>query len=113
MKEYREVLQFGDFYRLRSPFEGNFTSWMAVSPDKKTALVGWYRTLSEANGPCRRVKLRGLDPDLSYTVDGGEARYGDELMNLGLLTTDSGAGECQANERPICDFDSHIFVLKA
>ena len=113
MKEYREVLQFGDFYRLRSPFDGNFTSWMAVSGDKKTALVGWYRTLSETNGSCRRVKLQGLDPELCYQVDGGGTHYGDELMNLGLVTTDSGAGECQPGERPICDFDSHIFVLKA
>ena len=113
MKEYREIIQFGDFYRLRSPFDGNFAAWMAVSPDKKTALVGWYRFLSEVNGPCRRVRLRGLDPELSYTVDGGEAHYGDELMNLGLITTDSGAGERQPDERPICDFDSRIFVLKA
>ena len=113
VKAYREVLQFGDFYRLRSPYEGNFAAWMSVSPDRKTALVGWYRILSEANGPFRRVKLQGLDPDLLYHVDGGEAHYGDELMNLGLVTTDSGAGECQAGEEPICDFDSRIFVLKA
>lgn len=113
VKQYREVLQFGDFYRLRSPFEGNFTSWMAVSPDRRTALVGWYRLLSEANGPFRRVKLRGLDPDLLYCVEGGGEHYGDELMNLGLVTSDSGAGECQAGQRPICDFDSRVFVLKA
>ena len=113
MKEYRQILQFGDFYRLRSPFEGNFTAWMVVSPDRKTALVGWYRLLSEVNGSFRRVKLQGLDPDLCYRVDGGEEHYGDELMNLGLLTTDSGSGECQADERPICDFDSRIYVLKA
>ena len=86
---------------------------MSVSPDKKTALVGWYRLLSEVNSPCRRVKLQGLDPERSYTVDGGPAHYGDELMNLGLVVTDSGAGECQPDERPICDFDSHTFVLKA
>lgn len=113
MKEYREVLQFGDFYRLRSPFEGNFTAWMVVSPNQETALVGWYRLLSEANGPFRRVKLQGLDPERSYRVDGGAEHYGDELMNLGLVISDSGAGECQAGERPICDFDSHIYVLKA
>ena len=79
MKQYREVIQFGDFYRLRSPYDGNFTAWMAVSPDKKTALVGWYRLLSETNGPCRRVKLQGLDPGQSYTVDGGEAHYANGI----------------------------------
>ena len=113
MKEYREIIQFGDFYRLRSPFEGNFTAWMAVSPDRRTALVGWYRLLSEINGPCRRLMLRGLDPDLCYTVDGQRSHYGDELMRVGLLVTDSGAGERQPDERPICDFDSHVYVLKA
>ena len=113
MKEYREVLQFGDFYRLLSPFEGNITAWMVVSPDRRTALAGWYRTLNEVNGPFRRMKLRGLDPALDYTVNGCSVHGGDELMEVGLLTTDSAAGECQAGERPTCDFDSRVYVLQA
>lgn len=113
MKEYREVIQFGDFYRLLSPFDGNFTAWMVVSPDKKTALVGWYKTLNEINAPYHRVRLQGLDPALDYTIDGGLTAGGDELMHAGLITTDSASGECQPNERKSCDFDSHIFVLKA
>ena len=113
VKEYRQVLQFGEFYRLLSPFEGNFTAWMVVSPDKRTALVGWYTTLNEANGPCRRVKLRGLDPALAYTVDGCGSHFGDELMAVGLLTADSAAGECRSGGRASRDFDSRVFVLKA
>ena len=113
MKEYREVIQFGDFYRLSSPFESNFTAWMVVSPDKKTALVGWYKFLNEVNGPFRRVRLQGLAPALRYSVDGDAGHFGDELMYAGLVTTDSAAGECQPDERKSCDFDSHIFVLKA
>ncbi len=113
MKEHRDVIQFGDFYRLLSPFQGNYTAWMAVSPDRRTALVGWYKTLNEVNGPFRRLRLRGLDPALCYTVDGTSAHYGDELMEVGLLTTDSAAGECQAGERPTCDFDSRVYVLQA
>ena len=35
MKEYREIIQFGDFYRLQSPFDGNFLAWMVVSPGQK------------------------------------------------------------------------------
>ena len=34
MKEYREVLQFGTFYRLKSPFEGNETVWMVTNEDR-------------------------------------------------------------------------------
>lgn len=113
MKEHRDVIQFGDFYRLLSPFQGNYTAWMAVSPDRRTALVGWYKTLNEVNGPFRRLRLRGLDPALCYTVDGTSAHYGDELMEVGLVTTDSSAGECRDGQCPSRDFDSHIFVLKA
>ena len=40
MKDHRELIQFGDFYRLQSPFENNETAWMVVSPDRRQALVG-------------------------------------------------------------------------
>ena len=40
MKDYREIIQFGTFYRLKSPFEGNETVWMVVSQDQNTAIIG-------------------------------------------------------------------------
>ncbi len=113
MKEYRELLQFGTFYRLLSPFEGNFTSWMVVSEDKKTAIVGYYKVLNEVNGPYRRVNLAGLDPELDYEINGKSVQGGDELMNIGLITTDSAAGECKDPELQSCDFDSRLYILKA
>lgn len=114
MKQYREVLQFGTFYRLISPFENsNFASWMVVSEDQKTALVGYYKILNEVNGPYHRVKLCGLNPEFSYCVDGESVHYGDELMHIGLLTTDGAAGELTPDKRKSTDFDSRIFVLHA
>ncbi len=113
VKQYRLVLQYGDFYRLKSPFEGTVTAWMSVSPDKRTALVGWYKTLNQVNGPYQRIKLQGLNPKLSYCIDGNISCFGDELMYSGLITTDSSAGEQQPGEKAACDFDSHIFVLQA
>ena len=68
MKEYREIIQFGDFYRLVSPFDTNFLSWMVVSKDKKTTIVGWHKVLNEVNAPFRRVHLQGLDPKLLFKV---------------------------------------------
>ena len=65
MKEYRELIQFGTFYRLKSPFEGNETVWMTVSEDKKTALVFWYRERNVVNADFTRVRLQGLDQILS------------------------------------------------
>ncbi len=114
MKEYRKILQFGTFYRLKSPFEGNETVWMSVSEDKKTALVGWYRVLNGANMPFTRVRLQGLDPELVYeNMLSGTTHYGDELMNVGLVTSDASSGEVAGGMKPSMDFDSRIYVLKA
>ena len=113
MKKYRALLQFGTFYRLRSPFDGNYASWMVVSADRRTAIVGWYKFLNEVNTPYLRVRLQGLDPDLDYTVNDEAVRGGDELMNMGLITTDSSAGDCLPGQKPATDFDSQLFVLKA
>ena len=114
MKEYREVIQFGNFYRLKSPFEGNETVWMSVSEDKKTALVFWYRERNVVNADFTRVRLEGLNPDFLYKNElNGTENYGDELMNLGLITTDSTAGEPTDEEELCSDYESRIYILKA
>lgn len=113
MKKYREILQFGDFYRLKSPFQGNEAAWMAVSPDKNTALVGWYRVLNGVNMPYSRIRLQGLNPDALYeNVRNGTENYGDELMNYGLITTDVTAGQVPDGAEPCTDFDSRIYLLQ-
>ena len=114
MKEYRELFQFGTFYRLSSPFENNVTAWMSVSEDKKTAIVGWYRVLNPVNGSYTRLKLCGLLEDAEYTVEGQKGTFfGDELMNLGILTSDATSGEAQEGQFKGCDFDSRLYILKA
>lgn len=111
MKEYREVIQFGTFYRLKSPFEGNETIWMVVSKDQNTAIVGYYRPLQVVNEGYRRVKLMGLDPDKEYYVSIHDVTcYGDELMNIGLITSDSSCGENKDGEG---DYLSRLYILKA
>ena len=113
MKEYRELLQFGTFYRLKSPFDGNETVWMVVSEDKSKALVGYYRVLNGVNLPYSCVKLQGLDPDKLYENElANTEHYGDELMNLGLITTDVSAGEVPQGAEPCTDFESRIYLLK-
>lgn len=115
MKQYRELLQFGTFYRLSSPFEGDgATAWMVVSEDKKEAIVGVYKILNSANMPFTRLALKGLNPDYLYenSVE-GKRHYGDELMNVGLITTDFNVNELTNGEIPTCDFDSRLFILKA
>lgn len=114
MKQYREVIQFGTFYRLSSPFDSNVTAWMVVSEDKKTAIVGWYRVLNGINLPYSRVQLKGLSSEYCYeTVGAQECHFGDELMNIGLIINDPSVGQVQNNDPTSCDFDSKIYILKA
>ena len=113
MKEYREVIQFGTFYRLRSPFEGNETAWMVVDKDRNTALVGYYRTLQKVNSRYRRIFLRGLDPEKEYSITGRDYTCsGSELERAGLVVSDSSAGENRSNGGE-GDYLSRLFVLKA
>lgn len=84
-KELRELIQFGNMYRLLSPFEGNETAWMVVSEDKSEAFVAYFRVLAVPNGPITRLHLKGLDPNKSYSVKGKNGVYGgDELMYAGI-----------------------------
>ncbi|MGF7046502.1 alpha-galactosidase [Paenibacillus sp. DS2015] len=84
-KEIRGLIQFGEFYRLLSPFEGNETAWMFVSPDGREAAVFYFRILSESNAPLSRLKLKGLDPEADYRLVGGSDAFGgDALMYAGI-----------------------------
>jgi len=84
-KALRPLVQFGDFYRLRSPFEGNETSWMFVSKDRAESMVVYVQVLNEPNEPLRRLKLKGLDPSRNYRLAGTDRVYGgDELMYAGI-----------------------------
>lgn len=118
MKRYRGLIQFGDFYRLSSPFEKNVTAWMVVSGDKREAVVGWYKVLNGANMPLSRLRLNGLEESLSYKLceygrENSGVYYGDELMNAGIVTTDTRIVDGALDKKHSCDFDSRIFVLKA
>lgn len=86
-KDVRPLVQFGDFYRLLSPFEGNETAWMFVSKDKSEAFVVFVSVLQEPHPRLNRFRLKGLDPQRDYKLDGEGTVYGgDELLFAGLAT---------------------------
>lgn len=97
MKENRKLIQFGTFYRLRSPFEGNETAWMVTSADQSKAIVAYYRVLQQINAGFRRLKLEGLDPNALYEVRADHTKTrvigGDQLMKAGLVISDSSSSE--------------------
>lgn len=124
MKRHRALIQLGDQYRLRSPFEGrgNECAWMVVSGDKSEAIVAYYRILQEVNVGRRSLRLAGLVPGARYEVreEGACAapgamglRYrrpltGAELMRVGLDLTDETAGKSSSGRG---DFLSRVFTL--
>ncbi|MDF2922650.1 MAG: alpha-galactosidase [Paenibacillaceae bacterium] len=84
-KEIRSLVQQGEMYRLKSPFEGNDTAWMFVSQDRTEALAGYFQVLTEPNGATARLRLQGLDPERNYVLRETGAVYGgDRLMNAGI-----------------------------
>ena len=108
MKENRELIQFGKFYRLKSPFDNDQSAWIVVSKDKKKAIFGFYCLRSNVCSLPGFLKLAGLDEEKVYTLK-GEDYYGDELMNLGVtLTKLSWNGYTTAH-----DFVSYVEVLEA
>ena len=119
MKKYRQLIQYGTFYRIKDPFEGNEAAWMVVSPDKKQAIFGYYRILSKVCTPFSLTKLQGLDEDSVYHVciDNIEEMgsfTGAELMRAGLVTTDESCGEQKTDKKVFCgDFYSRLFLLEA
>ncbi|MCK0471234.1 alpha-galactosidase [Halalkalibacter sp. APA_J-10(15)] len=84
-KGVRPIIQFGDFYRLKSPFVQSHTSWMFVSDDQTEAVLAYFSTLAEANAPFTKVKLRGLDPNNVYKIVELDQEFtGQELMYAGV-----------------------------
>lgn len=84
-KEMRHLVQFGQFYRLISPFEGNMAAWSFVSEDQKKVVVWFYKILVQPNEPLYCLPLKGLNPGFQYVqIQTGKAFGGDELMYSGL-----------------------------
>ncbi len=100
---HRKLIQFGRFYRLLSPFEGNRAAWMIVSRDQKQALVWNIDVLNPANPPRHFLRLQGLDPRRDYQIVGTPNIFGGDLLH--------GAGLPVPQQTQ--DFQSTVWELKA
>ena len=68
-KEIRPVVQFGDLYRLVSPFDNQgLSSIMYVSEAKDKAVFYWWKLANFYNCHLPRVKMAGLDANKMYKV---------------------------------------------
>lgn len=96
-KEIRPLVQFGNFHRIESPFEGNNTAWCFVSSDKSEAVGFFFEVLADPARPLYTFKFRGLDPSATYEdAATGDILGGDELMYSGL-TVPAGKGDFRSS----------------
>ena len=96
-KQIRPIVQFGDIYRLVSPYDKQgLASLMYVDEAKSKSVFFWWKTESFQNEHLPRVKLAGLDPGKMYRIHElnridknpmdveGKSFSGAYLMNHGL-----------------------------
>ncbi len=96
-KQIRPIVQFGDIYRLVSPYDKQgLASLMYVDEAKSKSVFFWWKTESFQNEHLPRVKMAGLDPGKMYRIHElnridknpmdveGKSFSGAYLMNHGL-----------------------------
>lgn len=70
-KDIRPIVQFGDLYRLKSPYEGDLTSLMYVSSEAnkpREAVFFAFATRTHILTDHGAIQLRGLDPAKRYRI---------------------------------------------
>lgn len=96
-KEIRQTVQFGDHYRLVSPYETNRSILQYVNKSQSESIVFVYNlaeypaTAISDTQSASDVLLRGLLPDALYKIEGLGIYKGDYLMNVGFLFPLTGA----------------------
>jgi alpha-galactosidase len=110
-KKYRDVFQYGNFYRIRSPFEDDAVDWQVVSKDQSTSILVHTSLTSHLNPGYSVVKFCGLDDGKRYTIAGmDEEFYGDELMNAGIRIVPEGAENGPVISTP--EYQSHLLIVE-
>jgi alpha-galactosidase len=120
--EIRDVVQTGDLYRLRSPFENNVASLMYVSENKdKAVFFAWQMNRTVGMNP-EPIRLKGLNSEASYkiteintftTKPKSFIASGDFLMTAGfIITTSKWASDVANTISFTADFDSEVYRIE-
>ncbi|MBQ2809768.1 MAG: alpha-galactosidase [Clostridia bacterium] len=100
-KRFYELIQYGDYYRLISPYNANslYCSWMVVKESE--ALLAVVKKQNRAKAADEVVRLKGLKHNAYYSINGEGKYLGEALMSLGLpIWTDNG------------DYTSKLYYIK-
>lgn len=111
-KEYRDLIYYGDLYRIKSPYDSDFHSLMYVSKDKKRAVVFAYCLKYQGRTLIPQLRLRGLDPEKEYKVTelnvGKSCFWGNGKTFPGEYLSSHGL-----NPKLVKIYDSAVFYLEA
>ena len=121
-KQIRPIVQFGDIYRLVSPYDKvGLASLMYVDEAKDKSVFFWWKTESFQNEHLPRVKMAGLDANKNYKVRElnridlqpmdieGKTFSGAYLMNHGLEMPYRNEPEWSKKS----DWSSRVLLLEA
>ena len=111
-KKYRDIIFEGDLYRLKSPYDTDFSVMMYVSKDKRRAVVFAWCLKYQGRTLVPQIRLHGLSEGLSYRITeqnvkkssfwgNGDVFSGEYLVNHGI------------NPKLAKIYDSAVFYLEA
>lgn len=121
-KTVRPVVQFGDLYRLSSPYEGETSALMYVSEDKQKSVCYWYKLSAYKDQHLPLLRLQGLDPEARYTIHELNALPGDSFPLEGKTFTgtflmqhgvEMPQNHSIRNRSERMDYASRVFVISA
>lgn len=83
-KQHRELLQFGEFYRLQAPSKHFSSAWLFKN--EKEVLLLYFNGLSQPAVPLQYLTLHYLDDESLYqNSESGKVFTGSELNHAGIL----------------------------
>ncbi|KAK1573123.1 melibiase [Colletotrichum navitas] len=90
----------GDLWRLSLPEDSNWPAAMVISEDGSQAVLFYFQIRSLYNHAFPRLRLQGLDPEESYTLDNNGTYSGATLMSTGVQYDFEG------------DYDSRVVMIQ-
>ena len=85
--KYYWLIQDGLYYRLTNPENGRFfDAWQFVAQDGSESLVNVVVSSPQPNSALIHIRLKGLDPDGVYVIEGQERRYSGSALMYGGYT---------------------------
>lgn len=96
-KQYRNLLQFGEFYRIGDFFKDDVAKWQIVSPDKSQSALGYFVDRVKPNGGIDVIKFKGLEPTFKYRLTSRtqliNLKSFGHILNVGPINMDMEDGK--------------------